>query len=219
MKPSPRSSGFQSPDQDRFAQRIGELRASLSQTNPILLANRTEVLYQPLEDGRGEFLLPFWEHQVLLTYPDFKAYLLPERKPASSFNLAMLLYYFSTADGALLTGHWIAFSELPDGRFYAQAFQSYTGQELARAFQGDSAGFARAALGLGGQAQSLGDASFSFLPLPRVPLLVAFWQGDEDFPASFQVLFDASAPHYLPTDAFAILGSTITHRLIYAKTT
>jgi hypothetical protein len=40
-----------------------------------------------------------------------------------------------------------------------------------------------------------------------------YWQGDEDFDASCQVLFDASARHYLPTDAYAILGSTLTRML------
>jgi hypothetical protein len=31
------------------------------------------------------------------------------------------------------------------------------------------------------------------------------------------VLFDAAARHYLPTDAYAILGSTLTRRLIKAR--
>jgi len=48
-------------------------------------------------------------------------------------------------------------------------------------------------------------------------LLAVYWQGDEDFPSTCQVLFDASASHYLPTDAYAILGSTLTRRLIKTK--
>jgi hypothetical protein len=44
--------------------------------------------------------------------------------------------------------------------------------------------------------------------------MVVYWLGDEDFPPSARVLFDASAGQHLPTDAFALLGSTLTHRLI-----
>ena len=77
------------------------------------------------------------------------------------------------------------------------------------------ASFEFAAHNLAGVRQfGLGDLAYTFQALPRVSLLLVFWKGDEDFPASFQVLFDASASHYLPTDAYAILGSTLTRRLI-----
>jgi len=49
-----------------------------------------------------------------------------------------------------------------------------------------------------------------------VRVTVACWQGDEDFPSSYRVLFDAALAHQLPTDAGAVLGSTITRRLIAA---
>jgi hypothetical protein len=140
-----------------------------------------------------------------------------ENQPLSAFDQALLLYYLTTADGTSLTGEWIAFSDLPDGRFYNQAFQGYTGKELRRSFQDDRVAFEQAAQALGGARQPLGDTSFAFQALPRVPLLAVYWQGDEDFPSTCQVLFDAAASHYLPTDAYAILGSTLTRRLIKAR--
>jgi hypothetical protein len=62
-----------------------------------------------------------------------------------------------------------------------------------------------------------GDVSFKYQALPLVPLLVVAWLGDEDFPPNYQVLFDTNASHHLPTDAYAILGSTLTKRLIKVK--
>jgi len=67
----------------------------------------------------------------------------------------------------------------------------------------------RAALKQGGKSYPLGDASFSFQFLPRMSLLAVFWAGDDELPASYQVLFDASASHQLPTDACAIAGSML----------
>ena len=67
---------------------------------------------------------------------------------------------------------------------------------------------------LDGMKLGYGDAAFAFHVLPRVPLAVIYWRGDEDFPANCQILFDASASHYLPTDLCAILGSMLTRKLL-----
>ena len=44
----------------------------------------------------------------------------------------MILYYLSYADGTPLADRWIGYRELPDGTFYSQAFQGYSGDRLAR---------------------------------------------------------------------------------------
>ncbi|MBN1149205.1 MAG: DUF3786 domain-containing protein [Anaerolineales bacterium] len=205
------------PDPDRFTRRIDELRNGLLGVDPLLLAERTQSAFRLLQDERGEFQLPLWGRQVAIAYPEFVARDLATGAVSNPMHQALLLYYFYIADGMPISGQWLSFSELPDGRFYNQAFQGYTGRQLARVFTSDRQSFERAAQGLGGVSASLGDASYVFQALPRAPLLVVFWQGDEDFPSSFQILFDASACHYLPTDGYAILGSTLTHRLIAAR--
>jgi hypothetical protein len=48
-------------------------------------------------------------------------------------------------------------------------------------------------------------------------LLVVFWAGDDELPPAYQVLFDASASHHLPTDACAIAGSMLVRQLIAAS--
>ena len=198
----------------RFTRRNNELRQQLSGVDPIRLAENTGAIYHSAEGSRADFTLSLWERDIRVSFPDFIARSWPEGKELPEIQQALLLYYFNTSDGIPVSGQWISFSELPAGRFYAQAFQRYTGQELVRHFQDNQVGFVKVAESLGGTRQAIGDVSFAFQALPRIPVLVIFWRGDEDFPSSFQVLFDASASHYLPTDAYAILGSTITHQLI-----
>lgn len=193
---------------------MGQLRSQLSGADPLVLADRTGASFIRQGESGAEFHLNVWSQPVILTFPGFQALQDASREALPSFTTALILYYFNTADGAPLGGKWISFTELPDGRFYTQAFQGYTGNELARAFQHNIEAFAQAAENLGGSARPLGDFSFEFQALPRVPVLVACWRGDEDFPASFKILFESSASHYLPTDAYAILGSNITRRLI-----
>ena len=158
-----------------------------------------------------------WGNEVCLSYPGLSHSARTAAPAGTSVDLVMLLYYFNTSDGTAITGRWISFSELPDGKFYNQAFQGYTGQRLARSFHDDLATFEHIAESLSGTPFPIGSAAFTFKVLPLVSLLVVFWQGDDDFPSSFQILFDASASNYLPTDAYAILGSMLTSRLIKAK--
>jgi len=199
---------------DYLSQRVDELGSHIAASNPGLLAARTGSTYRPIDDKSGEFELRLWGKAIRISYPEFQGTRADSGEPVDTFNLAMLAYYFHTADGTPPSGSWIAFSELPSGRFYAQAFQGYTGNELARTFGNDSRRFAQAAERIGGQKQPMGDLAYSFRALPNVPLMVVCWLGDEDFPPSYRVLFDAAAGHQLTTDACAILGSSLTRRLI-----
>lgn len=196
--------------EQRFAQRLESLRAALAGAEPARVALASRARLKP----EGQLSFGFWGRPVRIAYPEWIAYPEGSEQPLSAFDQALLLYYLSMADGEPLSQQWIAFSDLPDGRFYNQAFQSYTGQELGRAFRDDRAAFEAAAQALGGQPIALGDAAYAFQALPCVPLLVVYWQGDEDFPSTCQVLFDAAASHYLPTDGYAILGSMLTRRLM-----
>ncbi|MEJ2601644.1 MAG: DUF3786 domain-containing protein [Anaerolineales bacterium] len=206
-----------SPSQEHLIQRIEQLRRSLSPRDPKTLSQNTGAPYEALDEHSGVFHVPVWNQPLTVSYPGFVPRH-PETGQAPTPPIqALLMYYFATADGAPLAGQWISFSELPDGKFYQQAFQGYTGAELGRTFQNDKNAFIKAATRLGGEAQPLGDAAFSFLALPRVPVLAVLWQGDEDFPASYRILFDQSAPHYLPADVYAIVGSMLTRRLIGAR--
>ena len=59
-----------------------------------------------------------------------------------------------------------------------------------------------------------GDAAYVIQALPRIPVLVNYWQGDEDFPSTCKLLFDESVSHYLPTEACAILGNMVARKLV-----
>ena len=201
------------PDKSSLKKRVNQLRQGLQGADPYVLASRTEADFHP---DPGEFRLQLWEQDIVVTYPELVARDLASGKELGLDVQALLLYHFTTSKGVPLSGRWISFSELPDGKFYNSAFQGYTGGELKRAFNNDRQAFERATESAGGKREELGDASFSFRALPRIWLLTVYWEGDEDFPASVQVLFDASVVHHLPTDVCAILGSMLTRRIIRA---
>ena len=195
--------------QTGLVRRVEELRAALAQLDTAVLAQTSGAVVE-----NGSLHLQVWKTAVLLSPPDFVARDAATGRELDPMTQALLAYYLNTADGTPPAHAWIAFTELPDGRFYTRAFQGYTGRELAQVFGNDVERLSETAVSLGGQAVEFAHVAFQFRPLPHVPLLIACWLGDEDFPPSYKILFDAHTPHYLPTDACAILGSMLTRRLL-----
>jgi hypothetical protein len=208
------------PDLNHLVQRTTELHDELRRVDPQLLAKRTGATYTPVAQGQGVFQLHYWGRPLTLSYPAFVTGDERTGEGVGPLDEAMLAYYFALSDGTPESGQWISFTDLPDGRFYTQAFQGYTGNELAKVMGNDESGFAAAAGAIDGQALfmggHLGDRAFAFRALPYVSLLVVCWLGDEDFPPSYRLLFDSAVKHHLSTDACAILGSGLTRRLVKA---
>jgi hypothetical protein len=192
-------------------QRLEELRTLLRGTDPVRLAARAGATLRP-----NALELPVWARAAEVGLNDFNARDCTTGLLLDPLTQVMVAYHLHTADGVLPAGRWIAFSELPDGLFYAQAFQTYSGHKLAQRFGNDEPAFARAAITAGGRAVTFGDRAYTFRVFPCVSLLVACWWGDEELSASFRILFDANASHHLPTDACAVLGSVLTRRLLRA---
>lgn len=198
---------------DRLAERVDELRSALRPRDPEQVAARSGASYLVLGAGRGELHVPLWGNVCILTWPDLAGFDARfEALPV--FLQALLAYHLLTADGTPVSGTWVSFAELPDGRMYNAAFQGYSGDEVAKSFEMNLEAFREACRSAGGTEISLASASFTFRPLPRVPLLITYWLGDEDFPSSCKILFDQTASHYLPIDACAILGSMLVRKLI-----
>ncbi|MGQ9501880.1 MAG: DUF3786 domain-containing protein [Anaerolineae bacterium] len=167
-------------------------------------------------DAEGNLRISFLGRDYVISPHDFSVHSAIDLREASSFISSLILTYLANADGTPPAGHWIGFRELPDGMFYVQAFQSYSGGRLVRELQGGLAAFHCAAQRIGGEALVLGSAAYAFEVLPRVRLAIVYWEGDDECPAQAQVLFDRNASHYLPIDGLAILGSQLVSMVLKA---
>ena len=196
------------PIREKMIAKVAAQREELRQRDPRQFAVQAGV-----EFSDGVLRVRFYNEPHIITFPDLNVRVEATNKECGLNRSSMFLYYFLTADGAPRADKWIAFRDLPGGMFYHQAYQGYSGDRLAKAIDNHVSVFERAAKNLGGIQLDLGDASFAFDALPRVRVAAIYYAGDEDFPASANVLFDASASHYLPTDALAGVGSALVDRL------
>lgn len=60
-----------------------------------------------------------------------------------------------------------------------------------------------------GQPLPHGDLAFEVWPLPRVPVSLVLWRGEEDLEDGGTLLFDSSASHYLPGLLSELAGLTV----------
>jgi hypothetical protein len=199
---------------DKLEPVVEEARETLKGIKPSKLILRSGCE----QDQDGNYRLTFLWQEYVISNDDFVVHWADSDKEVPSFFQSLILTYLATANGTTPSGRWVSYRELPDGMFYAQAFQGYSGNRLLRELEGGIEAFRRAAETLGGEPLELGDAGYVFTILPRIHLVVVYWEGDEEFPLQFpsqaQVLFEDTATNYMSTDGLAILGSQLVGKIL-----
>jgi hypothetical protein len=149
--------------------------------------------------------------------PEFEVVLAAGGEEAPIQERILLLHYLRTASGASLRGEWISFAQVPGGERYLPNFRARSIDRLVRSFAGREQELLAAGRSLGGSPAGFGDASVQVPALPRVPVMLVLWRGDEEFPPSGDLLFDASAAQYLPAEDMVVLAMMIASRLCGLK--
>lgn len=117
----------------------------------------------------------------------------------------VLLHYLTHCSNRVLEGSKIAFQELPSGSIYIGPFTNRSVRPLVAIFGENQAKIVEAAKLLGGWEEDLGDVAVTVPVLPKIPITFVLWEGDDEFPPSGNVLFDASASSHLHTEDYALL--------------
>jgi hypothetical protein len=177
-------------------------QSKLEAGKPQEIAERAAVSYLSAAE---EFLVPFLNQEYRVRYPSGEVYL-PQGEQIEIVTRILILHYLAHAEGAPLQHKWISFKEIPGGQVYINPFHNRAIRPLIKLFGQDSRGLIRAGLALGGKKEDLGDASVMVPVFPMVPVTYVIWEGDEEFEPSGNILFDESAPHYLPLEDYAVIG-------------
>ena len=126
-------------------------------------------------------------------------------EPLSPRDRLIILHYLNTADGSPFTYRPNTFRELPEGTVYYPTYAKRTIKPLLDKFADRPESFIAATENLGGVKADTGDFSFLLKALPRVPLTVTLWLGDEELPPEGNIIFDSSITGYLPTEDITCL--------------
>lgn len=129
-------------------------------------------------------------------------------------NIYTLLAYCQ-AD-ARPTGRWVPFRDVPGAGPFAPAFQRGNLEPFATTFSGHSDALRQAALNLGGTLLPKGDVGFQLSAFECIPMQFYFWDGDDEFPAQANILFDSGVGSFIHVESTVTLASEALNRLAQA---
>lgn len=165
--------------------------------------------------GAGRIGLRCLGREHVVTYPDGLV-LDADGQPTPEHDAILLLLYLTESTGRALEDRWVAFEQLSGGPGYAASFRGRVVAPLLGRFGPHPENLVPAAATLDGEPLTLGDASVRLPALPRVPVACVVWGGDDEFPPSANVVFDASIEGYLDAEAVTVLAELATRRLAEA---
>ncbi len=125
------------------------------------------------------------------------------------FARILILHYLASLTPTAEEGKLISYKELPGGSIYIQPFTNRAIRPLASLFGTVPQRLVEVAALIGGQKVAHGDAGVTIKVFPRIPITLVLWGADDEFPASANILFDASASSVLPTEDYAFLASFV----------
>ncbi len=161
----------------------------------------------------GVITLKYLGQDYTVTYPGIVVGYAAKEGEVPLKEQALLLHYLCTANGAPVQDKYISFKELPDGAIYIDPFYRRAIEPMIKVFGQNHELFLQVAAKLGGVKQVLGDVSVTIQVLPRVAITYVLWAADDEFPATGNILFDASAANYLPTEDYAVVASNVVYAM------
>lgn len=170
-----------------------------------------------LRDSPGKIRLEvgFLGHICTASWPDLVFSDLGSGKDLTPQEQVLMLHYLAGARGNALTGKWISYQEIPDGRFYMDAFIRRAKNPLVGTFGARPERLRELAVSAYGAAPfDHGDVSVVFDAFPYVPVVFILWEGDDEFPPDGNILFDESVAQVLSAEDTAWLAGMAVYPLI-----
>jgi hypothetical protein len=159
--------------------------------------------------------VPFLTRRYRVDYPSF--HFTDAADPAAEVPLqeqVLILHYLLGAEAGLPSQDWVAYREIPGASFYFSAFVKRAIEPLKKVFGANAAAFRKAAAALGGQAIAAGDAGFELRVFPQVAVQLILWEGDEEFGAEANILFNPGIQGRLSPEDIAWLAGMVVYRMM-----
>ena len=126
----------------------------------------------------------------------------------------LILHYLIQAKGTPPSRRLIAYKELPEGPVYFPTFAKRAIKPLVDNFGQNPALLKDVVADLGAYPADIADVSVTINAFPKVPITLALWQGDAEFPAEGSILFDTNITDYLTTEDINVLCEIIAWKLV-----
>jgi hypothetical protein len=200
---------------DDYNKAVELARADLAERNPERIADLSGARFEPDSDGRAVLHLDFLGRGVAVAWPELAISFSGAGSEMPIQEQILLLHYLNGAKGATPTDQWIAYQEVPDGKFYLDAFVRRAKDPMVQVFGNQPVLLLKlAAERYGARPLDQGDLSVRVQALPLVPVALILWRGDDEFPPEGTILFDRNVSEILSAEDIAWLAGMIVYPLI-----
>jgi len=177
---------------------------------------RSGARYQ--EVGSQQIItLKYLNRTYQVTLPDIDVSLADSAEEVPLRDKVLILHYLILAKGTPMANKLITFKELPEGINYFSPFSKRAIRPLVNRFGREPHLLIDAAAILGGYKADYGDAAVTINAFPYVPITLVLWRGDEEFPPSGSIMFDATVSDYLSGEDITVLCQTIAWTLVKSQ--
>jgi hypothetical protein len=200
-------------DDYRAALELG--KKDLHDKDPNQIADQSGADIETNSQGKTLLTLDFLNKKVAITWPALGFSFRGSDEEVSIQQQVLILHYLNGCKGSEITGEWIAYQEVPDGRFYLDAFLRRAKNPMVQSF-GDQPELLveLATKAYGARRFDHGDLSVVVQAFPKVPVALILWKGDDEFPPEGNILFDRNISGIFSAEDIAWLGGMIIYPLI-----
>jgi len=180
-------------------------RKKFQKLSPEMISKTTLLEY---DRTNNHFTVNSFGHKIQISYPEGQVSLkdIDERILSLPWKL-ILLNYLSSSKQIPLKNNWVSYRELPYGNIFYPNIKSHVLESLGRFFSACDRDLLLNVLTKLGFTllESKADLAASAVFVPRVPVLIKFWEGEEGIPSACQILFDSTISEQLHIEDAAAL--------------
>jgi len=167
-----------------------------------------------LKQEKDSLLVPYFNHFYLADTTNGLIHPVDMAPPLTLYDeLNIYTLFWFVKDDAKLQYNFVPFYQLQSASPFAAAFEKGTLQPLAAMFDGKEAFLQQGLSRMGGSSVSDRHTAFEVPVFPCMPVQVLFWDGDDEFPAQANLLFDRSATDFIHVESVVSIASSLLHRL------
>jgi hypothetical protein len=189
---------------------------SFRSLDPTETAKRCAV---PFDPGRSAFYVRLMGVLYEVLFPQFDARAAEgeaEAPALKNYEKILLMRYLCEGRHVPRRGGQLSYDEIPNGALYLSNFKNRCARRAARALGGDIKSFEKAMTGFQAERLPQGDAGFRFEFIGGIYMSVILWEGDDEFEASAQFMFDDNFPAAFTAEDAAVAGEIAVGRICAA---
>jgi len=129
----------------------------------------------------------------------------------------LALHYLSAPLARPEPSRWISFADIADGRGYDPVYRARVISRLCATAGRDRASFVSASSALSGEPVNFGDQAFQFTVFPKLPVIIAWYQGDDEIGPGASFIYPDNITSFLPVEDIVVLSERLVARIQSGK--